>query len=186
MLGKKLPRRRRVVPGKPGSGWAELARRPPQNPLEEIRRQNQELLKPGRVVPRQEELTQLNRELTDTNRGVVALFAELDEKADLSAADQSRFLSNMSHEFRTPLNSIISLARILQDRLDGDSAQQEKQVIYIRKAAEELSELVNDLLDLAKVEAGKVVLRPQEFQVTALLRCAACCGRCWPTTPPSP
>ena len=55
----------------------------------------------------------LNRELEDTNRGVVALYAELDEKADhLRRADElkSRFLSNMSHEFRTPLNSILALS----------------------------------------------------------------------------
>ena len=64
----------------------------------------------------------LNRELEDTNRGVVALYAELDEKADhLRRADElkSRFLSNMSHEFRTPLNSILALARLLLERADG-------------------------------------------------------------------
>ena len=87
---------------------------------------------------------------------------------------KSRFLSNMSHEFRTPLNSILSLARILLDRTDGElTAEQEKQVTFIRKAAEDLSELVNDLLDLAKVEAGKVVIRPQEFEVVAPVRGAA-------------
>ena len=71
---------------------------------------------------RQEELAQLNRELEDTNRGVVALYAELDEKAEhLKQADRlkSTFLSHMSHEFRTPLNSIMALSKILLDRLDG-------------------------------------------------------------------
>ena len=65
------------------------------------------------IRTRQEELTRLNRELEDTNRGVVALYAELDEKADhLRRADElkSRFLSNMSHEFRSPLNSILALS----------------------------------------------------------------------------
>jgi CheY-like chemotaxis protein/two-component sensor histidine kinase len=103
---------------------------------------------------------------------VVALYAELDEKADyLRRADElkSRFLSNMSHEFRTPVNSIQALARLLLERTDGDlTAEQERQVTFIRKAADGLAELVNDLLDLAKVEAGKIVVRPIEFDVEHL------------------
>ena len=121
---------------------------------------------------RQEELTRLNRELEDTNRGVVALYAELDERADhLRRADEvkTRFLSNMTHEFRTPLNSILALTRLLLDHVDGElSPEQERQVYFIRKSAENLSELVNDLLDLAKVEAGKIVVRPAEFEVRNL------------------
>jgi signal transduction histidine kinase/CheY-like chemotaxis protein len=148
----------------------ELAERSPQNPYEEIQRQNQELLRAlAELRKREEELTQLNRELEDTNRGVVALYAELDEKADsLQKANElkTRFLSNMSHEFRTPLNSVVSLSRILLSRMDGDLApEQEKQVTFIQKAAEELSDLVNDLLDLAKVEAGKIVVYPSQFNV---------------------
>jgi signal transduction histidine kinase/CheY-like chemotaxis protein len=174
VLGKRLPPR---APGLTTANLArigeELARRQPENPFEELRRQNQELLQAlEQLEARQAELAQLNRELADTNRGVVALYAELDEKADYlrrASEMKSRFLSNMSHEFRTPLNSILSLARILLDRTDGElSAEQEKQVNFIRKAAEDLSELVNDLLDLAKVEAGKVILRPVEFEVAAL------------------
>ena len=148
----------------------ELARQAPSDPFDEIQRQNQELLRAlDELGRRQDELGALNRELEDTNRGVVALYAELDEKADhLRRADElkSRFLSNMTHEFRTPVNSIQALARILLDRTDGDlSPEQERQVTFIRKAADALSELVNDLLDLAKIEAGKVVIRPIEFDV---------------------
>ena len=121
---------------------------------------------------RQEALTQLNQELQDTNRGVVALYAELDERADhLRRADElkSKFLSNMSHEFRTPLNSVLALSRLLLARTDGDlTPEQEKQVQFIRKAAESLTELVNDLLDLAKVEAGKTVVTPVEFTAEEL------------------
>jgi signal transduction histidine kinase/CheY-like chemotaxis protein len=147
-----------------------LARERPPDPIGEIQRQNQELLRTlDELSHRQEELVGLNRELEDTNRGVVALYAELDEKADhLRRADalKSRFLSNMSHEFRTPVNSIQALARMLLERTDGDLApEQERQVTFIRKAADALAELVNDLLDLAKVEAGKVVVNPTHFDV---------------------
>ncbi|WP_414573923.1 ATP-binding protein [Nostoc sp. CCY 9925] len=147
--------------------------RSPQNPYEEIQRQNQELLRAmAELRKREEELIHLNRELEDTNRGVVALYAELDEKADsLQKANElkTRFLSNMSHEFRTPLNSILSLSRMLLARMDGDlTTEQEKQVTFIQKAAIGLSELVNDLLDLAKVEAGKIEVRPSTFEVSDL------------------
>jgi signal transduction histidine kinase/CheY-like chemotaxis protein len=121
---------------------------------------------------RQEELERLNQELQDTNRGVVALYAELDERADhLRRADElkSKFLSHMSHEFRTPLNSILALSRLLLDRSDGElTGEQETQVRFIRKAAQNLTELVDDLLDLAKVEAGKTVVVPTEFTVHSM------------------
>src|SRR5262249_11177706 len=126
----------------------------------------------GELTRRQEELAALNRELEDTNRGVIALYAELDEKADhLRRADEikGRFISNMSHELRTPVNSIQELSRLLLDRSDVQpGAEQKRQVAFIRKAADSLSELVNDLLDLAKVEAGKTVARPMAFEVEAL------------------
>jgi len=150
-----------------------LEQRTPESPYEEIEQQNQELLKTLQELRmRQEELELLNRELEDTNRGVVALYAELDERADyLRRASElkTKFLSNVSHEFRTPLNSIISLARLLMDRLDGDlSAEQMKQVRFIEGSAQDLQEMVNDLLDLAKVEAGKIRIRPKQFEVHEL------------------
>jgi len=151
----------------------KMQMRVPESPYEEIGQQNQELLKTLQELrARQEELELLNRELEDTNRGVVALYAELDERADyLRRASElkTKFLSNVSHEFRTPLNSVISLARLLLDRIDGDlTSEQIKQVRYIESSARDLQEMVNDLLDLAKVEAGKIRIRPKRFEVNEL------------------
>jgi CheY-like chemotaxis protein len=121
---------------------------------------------------RQEELTRLNAELEDTNRGVVALYAELDEKAEqLQIANEmkTRFLSNMGHEFRTPVNSILALSRLLLERTDGElTEEQERQIAFIRQAAQDLTNLVNDLLDLAKIEAGRIDVRPEKFEVPDL------------------
>lgn len=151
----------------------ELAKFLSQNPLEEIRQQNHELLDAlAQLRSREEELIQTNQELEDTNRGVVALYTELDEKAEsLRRINdlKTSFLSNMSHEFRTPLNSILSLSNFLLKRMDGElTSEQEKQVSLIRKSAQELTELVNDLLDLAKVEAGKIEIYPTQFAVSDL------------------
>ena len=130
--------------------------------IQEIDVQNRELLQILEDLRnRQEELAQLNRELEDTNRGVVALYAELDEKAEhLKQADRlkSTFLSHMSHEFRTPLNSIMALSKILH-RPPGWTAHaragRSRSRSFITRLGS-LTEMVNDLLDLAKVEAGKI------------------------------
>jgi signal transduction histidine kinase/CheY-like chemotaxis protein len=173
-LSKLLPRRAPLVKAHNLTEiTSALATQKPKDLLEEFRDQNQELLRTlEELRKRQDDLIHLNRELEDTNRGVVALYAELDERADhLRRADEvkSRFLSNMSHEFRTPLNSILALSRLLLERSDGDlTSDQEKQVFFIRKSAESLFELVNDLLDLAKVEAGKIVVHPTEFTIDNL------------------
>ncbi len=173
-MGKLLPARAQPLKGTDARRVADaLAAAKPLTTEAELQQQNQELLRTlDELRRRQEELSRLNAELEDTNRGVVALYAELDERADsLRRADdmKSRFLSNMSHEFRTPLNSIRALSQILLERTDGElAAEQEVQVSLIKRAAEDLTELVNDLLDLAKVEAGKVVVRPAECDVHRL------------------
>jgi signal transduction histidine kinase/CheY-like chemotaxis protein len=173
-MGKDLPFATPVLtPLRLNDLSEKISAKTPESPYEEIDRQNRELLKTLQELrARQEELALLNRELEDTNRGVVALYAELDERADYlrRASDlKTSFLSNISHEFRTPLNSIMSLARILLDRLDGDlTDDQETQVGFILESAKTLSEMVNDLLDLAKVEAGKVRIRVKTFEVMEL------------------
>ena len=173
-LKKLLPKRAPFV-GPPDLARIAtgLAQEIPQSPLQELQHQNQELLNAlEEIRTRQVELTRVNRELEDTNRGVVALYAELDEKADyLRRADElkTKFLSNMSHEFRSPLNSILALSGLLLGRGDGDLTQdQDQQVGYIKRAAHDLLDLVNDLLDTAKVEAGKVEVKPIHFEVANL------------------
>ena len=114
----------------------------------------------------------LRAELEETNQGVLALYAELDKQAEqLREASElkSRFLSYMSHEFRTPLGSILSIARLLTDELDGALApEQHKQVAFVASAARELSDMVDDLLDLAKVEAGRITISPAWFELMDL------------------
>jgi signal transduction histidine kinase len=173
-LEQFLPRRNgRVTPATIAEITTDLRRENAADPLEALREQNRELMQSLEDIRRRdEESKQLNQELGDTNRGVVALYAELDERAEqLRKASElkSRFLSNMSHEFRTPLNSVLALSRLLLDRIDGElSAEQERQIGYIRRSAESLLELVNDLLDLSKVEAGKIEVKPVRFTVASL------------------
>jgi len=162
-----------VTQAQAGQIAAALAKEAAASPVEEVQQQNRELMRTLQDLrERQEDLQAVNRELEDTNRGVVALYAELEERADyLRRADEtkSRFLSNMSHEFRTPLNSIRALTQILLDRADGPlSSEQEVQLNFIRGAAQNLGELVDDLLDIAKIEAGKIDVRPTQFSVAEL------------------
>ncbi|HZX92736.1 MAG TPA: ATP-binding protein [Rudaea sp.] len=124
------------------------------------------------IAERDEVIAALNAELAATNQGVVALYAELDDRAEQlgQATDlKSKFLSYMSHEFRLPLSSIISITRLLLQRLDGPlTTEQERQVTFIRGSANELSTMVNDLLDLAKIEAGRITISPGWFEMVDL------------------
>jgi signal transduction histidine kinase len=114
----------------------------------------------------------LTMELDETNHGVLALYAELDDNAirlrEVSDL-KSRFLSYMSHEFRTPLGSIVSIAGLLMAEMDGPLTQEQRtQVTFIQTSASELTEMVNDLLDLAKVEAGRITISPAWFDMVDL------------------
>jgi signal transduction histidine kinase len=165
-IGKVLPKDR-ITGADLHEIVSHVVRQAPPAAFDEVRRQNQELLetlytlrsRENDVASQRVRLEQLDAEIEETNRGVVALYGELDEKAEaLRAAAQlkSRFLYHVSHEFRTPLNSIMALSRLLLDRTDGDlTPEQERQVGYIRRSAQDLTEMVNDLLDLSRVESGK-------------------------------
>jgi signal transduction histidine kinase len=126
----------------------------------------------SQLVKQQAELGFLRTEIEETNRGVIALYAELDENAVQlrEAADlKSRFLSYMSHEFRTPLASISSIADILLVGMDGPlTREQQKQIRFVQGSVRELTEMVDDLLDLAKVEAGRISISPEWFDMVDL------------------
>jgi signal transduction histidine kinase len=124
------------------------------------------------LAARNADIAALRTELEETNKGVVALYAELDVKAaQLRDANElkSRFLSYMSHEFRTPLTSMTSIANILLSRLDGPLTDEQHTLVYfIRTSTRELPELVNDLHYLAKVAAGRITISPEWFEMVDL------------------
>ena len=166
-LSKNLPLEAPLLAPSDVAGLAAQLVRERLSPGRESQIQNRDLLvtlealrqRDIELDKRQLELQRLSSELEETNRGVVALYAELDERAAaLRSADELKghFLRHVSHEFRTPLGSILALSRLLLRHTDGPlTTEQERQVGYILRAAQDLTELVNDLLDLAKVEAGK-------------------------------
>ncbi|MFI7604701.1 sensor histidine kinase [Micromonospora sp. NPDC049366] len=175
----------------PGSALDELAAQNEQliAALDEVRSQrdelavlNEELQETNRGVLAL--YGQLSEELEETNRGVVALYAELDEKsAQLRAASESksRFLANVSHELRAPVTAIMGLGRLLaDDSSDPLTHEQAEQVELIRSSAADLLTLVNELLDLAKAESGRIEpewaevdLRPVFGQLRGTLRALA-------------
>ncbi|MFZ0662253.1 MAG: ATP-binding protein [Acidobacteriaceae bacterium] len=172
-FGKLLPPLAPLDPKTLQEIASSLARKRPVTAIDELQSQNRELMKTlNELRERKEDLVRINAELEDTNRGVVALYAELDERADyLRRASElkSSFLSNMSHEFRTPLNSMLALTRMLLDRMDGElTSEQDQQIRFIQQSARELADMVNDLLDLAKVEAGRLEVKSKSFRIADL------------------
>ena len=117
--------------------------------------------------------SELSNELEQTNTGVVALHAELEDKSrqlrDASEA-KTRFWANVSHELRGPLNSVIGLSRLLIDAEPEElGEQQREQVSLIAASGEILRTLVDELLDVAKAEAGQLVPQPAETDLRLLL-----------------
>ncbi len=88
------------------------------------------------------------------------------ETAEQASRAKSDFLANMSHELRTPLNAIIGFAEILRDELVGNvNAEQKECINDIHISGQHLLEMINDILDLSKIEAGKMVLQLEEFSI---------------------
>src|SRR3954447_25858955 len=146
---------------------------------DELERANRELEEQAKnlraseelLQQQQEELQQTNEELEEKaelleeqNARIAEARQAVEEKAEqlaLTSKYKSEFLANMSHELRTPLNSLLILAKLLSDNPDGNLT--EKQIEFastIYNAGSDLLELINDILDLSKVEAGKMDVNP--------------------------
>jgi signal transduction histidine kinase len=143
--------------------------------LDELRQQNFELLTTlATLREREQELRGLNAELGDTNRAVTALYAELEVQAGelrRRAEAISRFLASLTHELRTPLYAVRGMTEaILRDHEADLSEGIRQDVELIDGAMVEALDLVNDSLDMAKVEAGRTIVRLSSVDVRELFR----------------
>ena len=161
-----------------------------QTQQEELRVNNEELEEQSRALrrvsqarawsPQQVELEQTNAQLEEQTQLLEHQKEALSQQqgllveraADLERANlyKSQFLANMSHELRTPLNSTLILAKILGDNKDGNlTEQQVKFARTISTAGNDLLALINDVLDLSKIEAGKIDLKPEAVQIAKVI-----------------
>jgi HAMP domain-containing protein/CheY-like chemotaxis protein/signal transduction histidine kinase len=130
---------------------------------EELQQVNEELEEKASLLAEQ------NRKVESKNEEVEAARMALEEKAEqlsLSSKYKSEFLANMSHELRTPLNSLLILARLLSENKDGNlSPKQVEFAQTILTSGSDLLNLINDVLDLSKVEAGKMDVNPTDVRL---------------------
>ena len=142
--------------------------------MEEAVRLNRQVVSQRKELERRhQELLALNQQLSEVHMGVLTMHSELEDRSvelQHTAEIKTRIVNNVSHEFRTPLYSILGLTDLLANGRDGPlTAEQEKQVAFIRSSAGELLELVDDLLDLSSTEAGKATMRMERFDLGAFL-----------------
>lgn len=144
-----------------------------QGQAEELRVQQEELQQTNEELTERAQMLELQREqIQAQNRKVAAASRELQVKADeltRVSAYKSEFLANMSHELRTPLNSLMILSSLLKDNREGNLT--EKQVEFaatINGAGRDLLNLINDILDISKIESGHIEFHYEEIQVAEL------------------
>jgi signal transduction histidine kinase/DNA-binding response OmpR family regulator/CHASE3 domain sensor protein len=160
-----------------------------QQQSEELRASNEELEEQSQALKQsQHELEQQQAELEQTNAHLEEQASQLEvQRDDLARANlqveakaeevlrasryKSDFLANMSHELRTPLNSALILSKLLADNPRGNlTEEQVKFARTIHSSGNDLLTLINDILDLSKIEAGHIAIRPEPFTIDAMVK----------------
>lgn len=125
------------------------------------------------IVDLNRNLTKQKARLAESNAAIRSLHAELEQHADRmrsSAEIKGRLVAGVSHEFRTPLHSILGLSRLLLSASDGPlNPEQQTQVTFIRESAEELSRMISDMLDLSRLDGGQAPIRAERFELREFL-----------------
>jgi signal transduction histidine kinase len=157
--------------GRPHDGGAALlGSRVPQDYTDAVAEENRAM---HDIVGLNRELARQKLRLEESNRAIRALHAELEQQADrvrASAEVKGRLVAGVSHEFRTPLHSILGLSRLLLSGSDGPlNSEQQTQVQFIRDSAEELSRMINDVLDLSRLDTATTPLRVETFALREVM-----------------
>ncbi len=142
---------------------------------QELRIQKQQLLEANEELhQKSEELVVRNRDIEARSEELEKARSELEEKAEelmTASKYKSEFLANMSHELRSPLNSLLLLAQNLRENDDGNLTQEQLEAVgIIHGSGQDLLKLINDILDLSKVEAGKLTIEREDCNLADLIQ----------------
>jgi signal transduction histidine kinase/ActR/RegA family two-component response regulator len=176
MLRKALPDAGAVTAAMLAKVAARIAANPVSSSFNEVTLQNKELLDTlAELRTKQDDLLTLTEELEKTNRGVVALYAEIEEKAErLREADvhKDEFLATLAHELRNPLAPIRNAVEVMRRVDPANIASHARAQQIISRQVDHLARLVDDLLDVARISKGKITLRQVVADVQGFIHTA--------------